>query len=891
MLQPTLNLAPDLHAHYNELCDANGQTRPHWQGLIETLQHEEPAHMRKRIDAVLRQVRDNGVTYNVYADTDGLQRPWGLDVLPFILPHDEWQNIASALAQRATLLNAILNDIYGEQLTIKSGTLPAALVHGHAGFLRPCHGIKHINQIALHHYAVDIARAPSGQWWVLSDRTQAPTGAGYALENRTIIASAFPELFRDLKIQRLSRFFSIMRDNLAHWGRQCAAKQTESDASIMPLSSGEQPLIVILTPGPYNETYHEQSYLAGYLGFPLVQGSDLTVRNGVAWLKTISGLKPVHVILRRLDDDFCDPLELNSHSLLGVAGLTEVTRQGHVLVTNALGSNILQSGALLGFLPALCRQLLGEELSMPSVATWWCGETKALQTVITNIRELVIKPAFPHIFQHPIFGEDLNEAEIAALILKLKTHPQDYIAQESVKISQAPVLNQTSTNREHIDQRRHEETTQHILENKPEDALKSFELSSLAVGLRVYACATTNGYSVMPGGLARVASGQDERVISMQRGGTSKDTWITSPYLPSQLSLLRHTTSSRDLVRGNTYLSSRMVENLYWFGRYNVRNYHISRLLRTAIHFFMEFSAEHRAIEWPAVHKLCIWYGFMPLLDDDENIDTTDKDQNNHDDLSSEDIEDLLIKAVFSHTSNSLASNIEQFFQLAFNLRERLSSDNWRIINQMSQHFKQASLQPSLADCLLQLDDTNASLVTITGFTLDGMTRDQGWRFMSIGRRIERLQFLCALIQHALMMPAESHLEWLLQLNDSIVTYRARYSAQPEWLPMLDLMLMDENNPNSMMFQLKDLLKYLVEISATYNGGGNEGRIIVCLESLKALDPDIAFNNGSQLLASWLQETYQASVEISEQLSLRFFSYSGMHNNSTSYAANNNGVY
>lgn len=900
MLQSTLNLAPDLHAHYNELCDVNGQTRPHWQALIQTLHHEDPAHMRKRVDTVLRQVRDNGVTYNVYADTDGLQRPWGLDVLPFILPHDEWHNIATGLAQRATLLNAILNDIYGEQLTIKSGTLPAALVHGHAGFLRPCHGIEHIDGIALHHYAADIARSPNGQWWVLSDRTQAPTGAGYALENRTIIANAFPELFRDLKIQRLSGFFATMRDNLAHWGRQCALKQTQSDASIIPLSSGEQPLIVILTPGPYNETYHEQSYLAGYLGFPLVQGSDLTVRNGVAWLKTISGLKPVHVILRRLDDDFCDPLELNSHSLLGVAGLTEVTRQGHVLVTNALGSNILQSGALLGFLPALCRQLLGEELLMPSVATWWCGEPTALKTVITNIRVLVIKPAFPNTFQHPIFGEDLTEQEITALILKLKTHPQDYIAQESVKISQAPVLNPMSENLESNDWRRRERTTQYPIENESEHILKSCELSALAVGLRVYACATTNGYSVMPGGLARVASGQDERVISMQRGGTSKDTWITSLYLPSQLSLLRHTTSSLDLVRGNTYISSRMVENLYWFGRYNVRNHHISRLLRTAIHFFMEFSPEHRAVEWPAVHKLCIWYGFMPLIDDGivsatstDSSDTTDStDQTSDADLNSEDIEDLLIKAVFSHTSNSLASNIGQFFQLAFNLRERLSSDNWRIINQISQQFNQASLQPNLADCLLQLDDTNASLVTITGFTLDGMTRDEGWRFMSIGRRIERLQFLCALIQHALMMPAESHLEWLLQLTDSIVTYRARYSAQPEWLPVLDLMLMDENNPNSMMYQLKDLVHYLVEISATYNGGGNEGRIIMRLESLKSLNPDIAFTYGSHELASWLQETYQVSVEISEQLSLRFFSYSGMHSNATAYnTASTNGVY
>jgi uncharacterized circularly permuted ATP-grasp superfamily protein len=465
MLQPSLNLYPSNEAHYNELLDAQGLPRPHWQGLMQTLAHQDSLQMRQRVETVRRQVRDNGVTYNVYHDTDGLQRPWGLDVLPFILPHEEWEQISAAVVQRATLMNAILLDIYGEQRMLNEGVLPAELIHGHAGFLRPCYGIQHPDNIALHTYAVDIARAPNGQWWVVSDRTQAPTGAGYALENRTIISSAFPDLFRDLNIQRLSGFFSSMRDSLSHWGRQCADRQRQTNPNIEPLSQGEQPLIVILTPGPYNETYHEQSYLAGYLGFPLVQGSDLTVRNGVVWLKTIAGLKPVHVILRRLDDDFCDPLELNASSLLGVSGITEVARQGNVLIANSLGSNILQSGALLGFLPALSRRLLGQSLLMPNVATWWCGESGALETVIANLHELVIKPAFPQIQEYPIFGEDLNQQARDALIQKLRAAPQNYIAQELVKISQAPVW----------------EGARHPLSTQS-------SLDVLAVGLRVYAC-------------------------------------------------------------------------------------------------------------------------------------------------------------------------------------------------------------------------------------------------------------------------------------------------------------------------------------------------------------------------------------------------------------------
>jgi uncharacterized circularly permuted ATP-grasp superfamily protein/uncharacterized alpha-E superfamily protein len=846
-MQSILYQIPCQADHYNELLDANGLPHPHWQALIELLANEQPAQMRHRVESIQRQVRDNGVTYNVYADTNGLQRPWDLDALPFILPHEEWQHIAAAVAQRATLLNQLLVDIYGQQTTLREGLLPSVLIHGHAGFLRPCHGVQHEDNIALHLYAVDLARAPNGQWWVVSDRTQAPTGAGYALENRTIISSAFPDLFRDLNIQRLSSFFTSMRDSLSHWGRACAQKQSFAHAETKPLSDGEQPLIVILTPGPYNETYHEQSYLAGYLGFPLVQGSDLTVRNGIVWLKTISGLKAVHVILRRLDDDFCDPLELNADSLLGVAGLAQVTRQGHVVVANALGSNILQSGALLGFLPKLCERFLGEELKMPSVATWWCGEPQALETVIANLENLVIKPAFPQIQQHPIFGEDLNQSERDDLVRKLRANPQHYIAQEQVKISQAPAWS---------------------AHHKP-------NLNSLAIGLRVYACATPNGYAIMPGGLARIASGKDERVITMQRGGTSKDTWITSPDAAYHSSLLRRTTSSKDLVRGNTYLSSRMVENLFWFGRYTIRNTHTTRIIRTAIRFLMEFSSERRPIEWSTVHQLCQWYGLMP---DAEEM----AGEGNHlAELNDEMIEHQLMQAVFSSKDNSLQSSIQQFFQLAFNIRERLSSDNWRIINQMSQRFNHGRHIPTLTETLEHLSETSASLVTLSGFTLDGMTRDQGWRFMSLGRRIERLQFLCVLLQNALTMPPESNLDWLLELTDSIVTYRARYSAQPEWLPVLDLLLMDEHNPNAMIFQLKGMVKYLAEVSASYGGGGNEALFIERLESLKALDPDLSLYHGSTTLLIWLNDTYRKSVEISDQLSLRFFSYSGTQSGGT----------
>ena len=833
MFSAILQGYPPAHDRHDELLDSTGKPRPHWQDLINTLGSQPASQIRQRLEEVRRQVRENGVTFNVYADTKGVQRPWDLDLLPFILPHDEWAQIEAAVIQRATLLNRILNDVYGPQHLLQQGLLPPALIHGHAGFLRPCHGIQYPDDISLHNYAVDIARSPDGRWWVIADRTQAPSGAGYALENRLVIASAFPELFRDLNIQRLSGFFATLRDSLTHWGRLCAARQSAANPQIAPLSAGEQPLIVLLTPGPYNETYHEQSYLAGYLGFPLVQGNDLTMRNSVVWLKTLSGLKPVHVILRRLDDDFCDPLELNADSLLGVAGLTEAARRGHVLVANSLGSNLLQTSALLGFLPNLCEHLLGQSLLMPSVATWWCGEPAALRTVIENLDLLVIKPAFPQIRETPIFGQDLDLAERVQLIAKMQANPQNYVAQEMVKISQAPVW--SAHGHQH-------------------------GLSSLALGLRVYACATPNGYVVMPGGLARVASGSDARVISMQRGGTSKDTWVTAPQHVNSISLLRHTSSSKDLVRDNIYLSSRMVENLYWFGRYSLRSNQIARLLRTAIHCLLEFQTEHRTAEWNSIQDLCIGYGLMPVLEDDEV-------------KSDNEISQLLIEAVFSHESQSLYQHIQQFFNLSFNLRERLSDDHWRIINQLSQGFSRVSHKPSIAEALTHLDESVTASVTLSGYTLDGMTRDQGWRFLSIGRRVERLQFLCTLLLRALAMPAEGHLDWLLELADSIVTYRARYAAQPEWLPVLDLLLLDENNPNGMVFQLKGLIKYLQQISSTYHSSAGEARFVERLQSLQALDPDATLYRGSSVLIGWLNQTYDASLAISDQLSHKFFSY------------------
>lgn len=834
MLEQLLAGYPAPSDSYDETLDAEQQPRAHWRTMLHHLAGEPPELMRQRIEAVQRQVRENGVTYNVYADAKGMQRPWDLNALPFILPHQEWAQIESAVIQRATLLNRILLDVYGEQRLLRDGRLPPSLIHGHAGFLRPCHGIRHQGNIALHFYALDLARAPNGRWWVVSDRTQAPSGAGYALENRAVIARIFPDLLRDLKVQNLSGFFGSMRDSLAHWGRQCAA-------SGAPLRAGEPPLMVLLTPGPYNETYYEHTYLARYLGLLLVEGSDLTVRDGIVWLKTLSGMRRVHVILRRVDDDFCDPLELRSDSALGVAGLTEAARRGNVLITNSLGSSLLESGALLGFLPSLCQHLLGEPLKMPSVATWWCGEAAALEEVIEKLDRLIIKPSFPQLRQPSVFGADLDAKARAALIEQIRANPKNYVAQELVRLSQTPVWKQ----------------------EEPEGLYPS------ATGLRVYACATPKGYVVMPGGLTRVATGADARIITMQYGGGSKDTWVQAKAAVDGHHPLKSSTTGRDLIRDDTHLPSRVAENLFWFGRNAVRCDNIARLLRIVLGFLSHVRPDDRGAEWPVMASLCAWFGLIDLKPQ-ESVHR--RGGEGAPALGDAEIEEALLLAVVSPDVPGLVQQQQQLYRSAGQLRERMSLDNWRALNKMVQRTTDGAA-PTPSEAMSILDDAAEAAMLTSGYAMDGMSRDLGWRFLSLGRRLERLQFQCLILKRAIGMDAEGSLDWLLELSDSIVTYRARYQAQPEWLQVLDLLVLDSSNPRSVVFQVDGILKTLQQLARSCGPCGVE-RIAPLRGELLALEPDDLYC-GNAYLVDLMQRIRQASEALSEQIGVQFFSHTG----------------
>lgn len=805
MARSLLQNYPHAKARYDELLSAPGELRPHWEALFDAIEATSPVHMQERVASVHRQIRENGVTYNVYADPRGAERPWELDLLPLVIPADEWAQISAAIAQRAELLNRILADVYGPQQMLAEGLLPPALIHGHAGFLRPCHGLDVPGGIHLHLYAADLARSPDGGWWVLADRTQAPSGAGYSLENRLVISRAFSEQFRDLHVQHLASFFATLRDTLAQHA---------------PEGDGP-PLTVLLTPGPYNETYFEHAYLARYLGFPLVEGSDLLVRDGKVWLKHLSGLRRVHAIVRRLDDDFCDPLELRADSALGVPGLLDAARRGHVLIANALGSNLLEGGALLGFLPRLCERLLGQPLAMPSLATWWCGEEAALEDAIDKLDHLVIKPAFPQLRIESVFGADLDRRGRAALIARMRARPHHYVAQELVQLAQAPVWN---------------------------SAAPAPRIGARTVGLRVFACAASDGYQVMPGGLARVAPDPQARVIAMQRGGASKDTWVLTEGAVDTFSLLRRTVGPSELVRAGSNLSSRMVENLFWFGRYCERCDNAARLLRAAIARHIESDDAGES----ALIRLCRHTGQLAVASDEKD-----------------DPGPALCAAALAG-DGALSALLHQLSNVAFSLRERMSIDNWRVISGLVDAAG-CSQDASPGAALEHLDRCVQAMMTLSGFALDGMTRDQGWRFLSMGRRIERLQFMCAALGHALAAGSEAP-DWLLELADSSITYRSRYMTRPQWLPVLDLLVSDETNPRSVAYQALGLTDYLSRLAAQF-GAIESAALSDAVAELLALRPEQDLHTGSERLAGLLDRLAAAAYALSEQLGLRFFSH------------------
>jgi uncharacterized circularly permuted ATP-grasp superfamily protein len=416
-----------VEGHWDEALLESGFPRRPWRQLSVALGRMGFRQLSSRWRTGQQLIQANGITYNVYGDPQGKERPWLMDPIPLVIGQDEWALIERSIIQRATLLNSVLADLYGPQKLVHGGHIPGAMLYANPNFLRPCYGVKPPQGVYIHSYAADLARSPDGKWWVIADRTQAPSGVGYALENRLVSARTLPSVFNLCPVRQLNQFFEVQRDALLKLAPHSVVNPRRN------------PRVVLLTPGPHNETYFEHSFLARHWGFPLVEGADLIARDNQVYLKTLAGLEPVDLILRRVDDGFCDPLELRGESVLGVPGLLQAVRAGNVVIANALGSGLLETPAHMAFLPGLCRELLGEALRMPSVATWWCGQAAPLRYVLDHLKEVVIKPAFPRFGKKVEFPAMLDKAGRADLARRIQANPGQYVAQEQVALSTAPV--------------------------------------------------------------------------------------------------------------------------------------------------------------------------------------------------------------------------------------------------------------------------------------------------------------------------------------------------------------------------------------------------------------------------------------------------------------------
>lgn len=769
---------------YDELLDEKGSIRPHWQPLLEQLTRDDARSVARR-------------------GLQGADRPWALDPVPLLLLANEWRTIEVGLAQRVRLLEALLADIYGPQRLISEGIVPPELVFGHPNYLWPCHGIVPRGSRWLHLYGADLARAPDGRWWLLADRTQAPSGAGYALENREIVEQVLPEALRPLGIKRVAGIFSELREQLLSHG-----------------DAGENPLAVILTPGPCNETYFEHAYLARKLGIALTEGTDLTVRDDTVYLKTLAGLERVHTILRRLDDDFCDPLELRSDSTLGIPGLLGAVRARRVVIANALGSGVLESAAWMGFLPRIAERLLGEKLILPSVATWWCGERPALEYVLSHLDRLVIKPSWPNQRFEPVFGRNLEGEKRKRLIQRLRARPYAYVAQEHLSLSQAPVW-------------------------RPHGALG---FAAAPVAIRMYTIAGAAGTTVMPGGLARVAPDSSIDVVSTQRGGGSKDIWVLPDSAEDAGTPPATTRPPAARVRHDD-IPSRLVENLYWLGRYTVRCEDKARLLRETI------AARSDDAVWTAAVGICQELGVCSI--DGEPIASWHDDRN----------------------PMGVIADVRRLAWCASQVRSRLSSSYWRAVNDMQRRLQESVTTHE--DTRAVLDQLLLSLAALTGFAFDDMTQDEGWRLLRVGRRLERLQFAAGLLAQHLASgwaTRQSHVEWLLEAYDSHRIYRSRYVVAPRLGPMLDLLVRDPEHPRALAFQSRAIARDLEKVNTSLGITGEQGldEAIPQLTDAKlaALEAEGAeAEQARRAMSERLRALSSAAGQLSDRLSLRHFAH------------------
>jgi uncharacterized circularly permuted ATP-grasp superfamily protein/uncharacterized alpha-E superfamily protein len=736
---------------FDEMMDRDGRVRAHWQPLLTLLAALGEKEIHRRFAAADRHLRDSGVFYRVYEDPSGAERPWPLSHLPLLIEPAQWQTLKAGLVQRAELLEAVLADAYGSAALVRGGRLPAAVIAGNPEFLRPLVGVAPPGGAHLRFYAVDVGRSPGGDWWVLNDRTQAPSGSGFALENRLALSRALPDVYRSLKVERLAPFFQAFQ------------------AELTSLNRRDDSRVCVLTPGPLNETYFEHAYLARYLGFLLVEGEDLTVREDGVFIRTVSGLKRAEVLLRRLDADFADPLELNARSRLGVPGLVQAVRDGTVVIANALGSGVVEARAMLSFLPALAPALLDRELALPNVATWWLGQKAARDHVVARLDDMVIASAFlgelpGHGERREVLGAALDAAERARILDQIAHRGIDFVAKEAVKLSTTPVW-------------------------------RNGRLEPRPFTLRLFLARVSDGWRVMPGGFVRVANDADARAVTLQRGGSTGDAWVLSDKPVVETTLLP-APDRITITRATGPLPSRAAANLFWVARYVERAEATLRLVRALVNRVTDSDEATTMV----VERICSLLGAW------EAVPT---------DLPN--VKPVLVAAAALQRRDldgALPRLVGAAQAAASVIRDRFSPDAWRALTDLVELIgAPIDPVPSEAAILERINGALRIVASFSGLAQENMSQLAGWRYLELGRRIERAIATCRFVRRfAFETDLDSALDVLLELADSQITYRLRYVMVAARAPVIDLIVLDPNNPRSVAYQLARIELHLAPL-------------------------------------------------------------------------------
>lgn len=782
------------------------------QPLSEFFARHTPAQLDRLRQGVQSRLREQEVSYNLLGTPDFSYRPWKLDERPHLIGAQEFDHLAQTVARRAQLLTATLEDLFGRQRLVREGVVPAEVLFDSPHFYRAFYNLVPSGGRGLLLYASDLVKTVDGRYLVHSDRTSAPTGSGYALENRLAIGQILSEPFRKLRTRKINGFFEILRDGV----RELAPRGTRV------------PRVVLLTPGIFDESSFEHAYLARYQGFQLVEGRDLTVRGESVFLKTLGGLEPVDVILRRVADEACDPLELLEDSELGVAGLMAAARAGNVGLANALGSGVAESPALRAYLPAISQALFGEPLALESIPTRYLGDAAQRQEVLDSFGDWIIRPAFGDRRGPPKVVATLEPAAREALMAQVLREPDRLVAEQWPEAGRVPV--------------------------GAEGAVTG------RLSLRLFACAHGSGYYVMPGGLGRIDASPDGLFLAAEDFATTQDVWVVGHEEAAIPTPPRMPETDLSIRRGGVNIPSRLFDDLFWLGRYAERCYGTARLARAGLE---PLASEDRVLPPDLTTALLKTLVSLQVLTPAKG--------------AAHQLEKALMAAVYeSAYPSSIRSCLQRVGSLTVATRSRLSPDTWRILRKLSRNLDGVAdnMEPDAA--VDQLDSLLIDLAAFDGITGSTMVRGHAWVFLQLGRRLEHAAFVLTLLGQMFASDSHRRMETLLSICDSLMTYRSRYLSALQPAPVVDLVLTDDTNPQSVLFQVRRLLECVRSLprERQFPLSRAEKRLITLQAQLETANLNLACRGEARDLQGLVEDGINLLWQVSDDLTQTYFAHS-----------------